>query len=81
MPCYLMQKSQRANSGFLLIKTGISLHEMCKRKKIRFKLNRASDKKRRQRHSWPDKTSFYKQNIILWKLDSNFGRVGSCQNT
>ncbi len=76
-----MQNSQRANLVFLLIKKGIYLHEMYKRKKSRFELTRASDERRRQQYSWRDKASFQKQNIILWELDSNFKRLGSFKKT
>ena len=46
-----MQISQLADSGFLLIKTRISLYEMHKRKKIRFELTRANDERGRQQYS------------------------------
>ena len=47
-----MRKSQWGNSVFLLIKTGISLHEMCRWKKSRLELTSASDERRHQRCSW-----------------------------
>ena len=76
-----MQTSQWADSVFSLIKKGISLREMCKRKKSGFELTRASDERNRQRNSWRDKASFQRQNIILWELDWYFGQVVSCKKT
>ncbi len=49
-----MQTPQRANLVFLLIKAGISLHEIHKGKKIKFELTRASDESWRQQYSWRD---------------------------
>ena len=46
-----MQISQLADSGFLLIKKGISLFEMCKRKKSGSELTRASDERGRQQYT------------------------------
>ncbi len=46
-----MQNSQRANLVFSLIKKGISLFEMCKRKKSGSELTRASDERGRQQYT------------------------------